>query len=311
MKKLSVCLTAGLVLTMSSVSVAHEPPNFIGIIWQWPADQVPVLDGNLIEWSIIPDDYSLTTDKLQAMYEPGDAFVTYTDPDLSSLDLRVTPSYVDGGSRLYYGYERFDDAWTLDDDIEVVIDADHSGGGFHANTAGLADDATDEEKARANSRQAQIYHLFFDDGFRLSGDRWTWMWQTSSDWQEQAPWSDREYQYEGTPGSFAELNLQAEFYLTAWDDFNFQDPDGSVEHNFSEGEIIGHKTHVWDFDGTGEDTYRCEGCESQAQWSENTEGGSWADANFLGDYLLETLETDLLATSVEEDSWGSIKASVK
>lgn len=308
-KKITAVLAAGVVLTMSSVSTAHEPPNFIGIIWQWPADQTPILDGNMVEWSIIPDDYSLTTDKLQALFEPGDQFVTYTDPDLSSLDIRVTPSYVNGGSRIYYGYERFDDAWTSDDDIEIVIDADHTGGGFHGNF--LADGATDEEKAREHSRQAQIYHVFLDDGFRLSGDRWNWMWMTSSDWQEQPPWSDRGYQYEGTPGSFAEVSLQGEFYLTAFDDYNSQDPDGSVQHALTEGEIIGHKTHVWDFDGTGPDTYRCDGCETNAQWSENTEGGSWGDANFLGDYLLESLETELLATSVEEDSWGAIKASVK
>ena len=152
-KKITAVLAAGVVLTMSSVSTAHEPPNFIGIIWQWPADQTPILDGNMVEWSIIPDDYSLTTDKLQALFEPGDQFVTYTEPDLSSLDIRVTPSYVNGGSRIYYGYERFDDAWTSDDDIEIVIDADHTGGGFHGTMPGR------DPRQQAQSCGRGHYHL--------------------------------------------------------------------------------------------------------------------------------------------------------
>ena len=304
-KKFSATIAAAALLVTSSASLAHVPPNFIGLIWQWPANQVPVLDGDLSEWSVIPDDYTFTTDEAVAQFTPGDAFVTSDVPDLASIDFSVTPSYVNGGTRLYYGYERFDDKWTSDDDIEIVIDGDHSGGTFWTEEG-----MSDEEAARAKGRQAQIYHIFADDGFRLDGDRWNWFWMTGADWHEQPPWSDIGYQYEGTPGSFQEVSLQVEFYQTVFDDFNWQDPEGSVQHTLVEGDIIGHATHVWEFDGT-EETYRQEGCECGANWSENAAGESFGDASFLADYLLDSVQEDLLPTAVEEDSWGSIKASVR
>ncbi len=305
-KQFAAAAVAAAVLCMSTFSFAHVPADFIGLIWQWPSNQVPVLDGDLSEWSVIPDDYSFTTDEAVAQFTPGDGmYVTNDVPDLASIDFKVTPSYVNGESRLYYGYERFDDVWTGDDDIEVVIDGDHTAGTFWSEEG-----MSDEEAARAKGRQAQIYHIFADDGFRLGGDRWNWFWMTTGDWQEQPPWSDIGFQYEGTPGSFQEVTLSVEFYETVWDDYNYQDPDGSIQHLLTEGEIIGHKVHVWEFDGT-EETYRTDGCECGANWSENTEGGSWGSADFLPDYLLDEVQTDLLPSAVEEDSWGSIKASMR
>ncbi len=39
---------------------AHDPVDFRGTVWQWPADRVPVLDGNLAEWEILPAEFWIT-----------------------------------------------------------------------------------------------------------------------------------------------------------------------------------------------------------------------------------------------------------
>ncbi|MCY3762107.1 MAG: hypothetical protein OXH50_12730 [Gemmatimonadetes bacterium] len=253
-KRFSAAAAAAALLCMSTFAFAHVPADFIGLFWQWPSNQVPVLDGDLSEWAVVPDDYSWTTDEANAKFAPGEGmFIPNDTPDLASIDFKVTFSYVDGQPRLYYGYERFDDVWTSDDDIEIYIDGDHTGGTY---------------------------------------------------------WSDIGYRYEGTPGSFQEVTMSVEFYETVWDDFNWQDPDGSIQHVMREGEIIGHGINLWEFDGT-EETYRTDGCECGATWSDNTAGETWVDASFFPDYLLDEVQTDLIGTAVEEDSWGNIKASMR
>jgi len=305
-KVFSSAAVAAVVLCTSTAALAHVPPNFIGLVWQWPANQLPVLDGNTQEWDIIPDDYAFIPEKSVARFEPGTSnFVASTDFNLASLDFRVVPAYVNGGSRLYFQYERFDDVWTADDTFEPIIDGDHTGGNFWSEEG-----QSDEEAARSKGRQAQIYHVLVDDGFRLGGDRWNWFWMTTADWHEQPPWSDMAYIYDGTPGSFAEVTVTSEFYQTVWDDFNYQDPQGSIQHVMTEGEIIGHAPQMWDFDGN-EENYRTEGCECGSGWGINAAGEAFGDASFIGDYLLDSVQDDLLPTAVEENSWGAIKASVK
>ena len=305
-KSISAAIAVAAVLCTSTASLAHVPPNFIGLVWQWPANQIPVLDGNTQEWDIIPDDYAFIPEGAVARFEPSTGnFVASTDFNLASLDFRIVPAYVNGGSRLYFQYERFDDVWTADDTFEPVIDGDHSGGNFWSEEG-----QSDEEAARSKGRQAQIYHVLVDDGFRLGGDRWNWFWMTTADWHEQPPWSQMAYDYgNGVPGSFTEVTVTSEFYQTVWDDFNWQDPEGSIQHVFAEGEIIGHQPHIWDFDGN-EENYRTEGCECGAGWGTNAANESFGDASFLSDYLLDSVQDDLLPTAVEEDSWGSIKASL-
>ena len=39
---------------------AHDPAEFLGAVWQWPADRVPVLDGSLAEWEIVPAEFWIT-----------------------------------------------------------------------------------------------------------------------------------------------------------------------------------------------------------------------------------------------------------
>ena len=291
-----------LICALSIPAIAHDPPDYRGIIWQWPADKLPVFDGDLSDWDIVPEEFWLTHENYNVDSYVG-ANESKAGLDPSDLSFRWMTSFVQGSSKLYWAYERYDDYWFQSDDIEPTIDADHSGGNFWQ-----VEGMSDEEAARNRSRHAQIYHLWFDDGLFMGdtfGDNseWVWMWMTSADWYGELPYTNAAYTINsGTPGNGEEFSVTAEFMLTAWDDFNYQDPEGSVEHFMMEGEVIGLSVNVWDHDG--EDPMQT------ARWSLTSVGESNVNADYLADFVLTEIDEELMATAVEEDSWGNVKASV-
>ena len=302
MKKiLSAIGACALICALSNPVAAHDPPDYRGIIWQWPANKLPVFDGNLSDWDIVPEEFWLTHNNYNVDSYVGDGQKAGLDP--SDLSFRWMTSFVQGSSKTYWAYERFDDYWHQSDSFEPIIDADHSGG-IYWQVEGMSD----EEAARNRSRHAQIYHVFIDDGLfmgnalGLEGGGWIWMWMTSADWYGELPYTDRASTINGTPGNGEEFNVAAEFMITAWDDFNFQDPGGSVEHEMVEGEVIGLSVNVWDHDGADPGT-------THGRWSLSTAGESNVNADFLADYVLVGIDEDLMATAVEENSWGNVKAS--
>jgi len=79
----------GLMCALSSSVEAHDPPDYLGIIWQWPADKLPVTDGNISEWNVIPDEFWLTDKNFNVQSCLGDA--TFAgDLDPSNLSFRWT-----------------------------------------------------------------------------------------------------------------------------------------------------------------------------------------------------------------------------
>ena len=123
-------LAVGLMLSASAVS-AHVPIEGIesGTLFQWPAGQAPMLDGDLSEWDIVPDDY----------YVPFDSHFEYylglgLENDESNLSFRTVAGWSAGTNRLYFMMERFDNYWdrngvgavdAFDDSCEIFSDADH------------------------------------------------------------------------------------------------------------------------------------------------------------------------------------------
>jgi len=77
--------------------------------------------------------------------------------------------------------------------------------------------------------------------------QWNWFWMTQADWYDTPPYSDHSYWFSGTaPNSFEEMRQRAEWWSVYWDDFNWEDPTGSVLHDFEQDEIIGLTGHVFD-----------------------------------------------------------------
>jgi hypothetical protein len=300
MKKIVTGLGAcALICALSNPVVAHDPPDYLGIVWQWPPDKLPVRDGNLDEWEVIPEEFWHTHETNNVNSCLGDNSKAVLDP--ADLSFRWVMTYTEGSSRTHWAVERFDNDWNLGDDMEPTIDADHSGGTFWT-----IEGMSDEESARQKGRHAQIYHIWFDDGLRQGGDSWLWFWMTSADWYEGLPWSDAAYKYTGTPDSGEEMHETSEFMLPTWDDFNWADPEGGIEHLFEEGEIIGLNMNMWDHETEADPDNPVEGV---GRWTISPNCENFGDADFLADYLLLEVDEEIMSTAVEEDSWGNVKAS--
>ena len=269
MRKALIAATLA-VFVLSSAAVAHDPPGFLGGVFQWPESALPVLDGDLAEWDVIPSDYWITEQDLVQSSERVDV---YTGPlDVSSIAVRMITTWNEETNRAYWAMERFDDMSMggSSDDLEGVLDADHSGGNFW-NLEGQ----TDEEIARTRGRHAQTHHWYFDAGF---SEKWTWFWMTQADWYDDPEYTDNGHSVVGEVGSNTELTQFAEWYQVYWDDFNWTDPAGS-------------------------------NCWSRWALSPNVQSFGDADflADFV---LLDVDDSIDFVTAVEDDSWGRIKASL-
>ena len=126
MKKLSSVL--GIVL-VASTSWAHLPVGEVFPAVQFPDDKVPTVDGNLADWESIPDAYWINHEQLtETVRGVGTAW------DATDLALRAIVGWNPTTNKLYVMEDRFDDAvWVTTgwEPMEMVFDADHSGGMFN------------------------------------------------------------------------------------------------------------------------------------------------------------------------------------
>ena len=213
MKKFAVaCALTGLILASVQKTEAHQPEGVLYFLWQWPAG-MPVLDTNLSEWEVLPEEYWFSNadfgTKIFQSEGQGGRVTTGMDP--GKMDMRYAVSANAADNRFYFAYERFDNAWTAWADIEPKIDADHSAGSFW-----VEEGMTEEEAKRAKSRGAQPYHLFFSGGGGTPGFDWSWNWQTAADWYEDPRFMDAAYAFSGEPLSNQEYFVKAEFYLSGF-----------------------------------------------------------------------------------------------
>ena len=305
MKKISLLLAAGaLVFALSTAVTAHDPPDFVGGVWAWPENALPVLDGDLSEWDIVPPELWITE---QDVVNSSDRPWAYTgDLDVSSVSFRWMLSWNDETNRIYFALEHFDDKhWGGGEGYEGALDADHSGGLFW-DIEGM----TDEEAQRQRGRHAQIMGWAFDEGFT---EDWPNFWMTQADWYRDPLYTDNGHRVEGVPGSQSETRAFAEWYQIYWDDFNWEDPEGSIVHDFEVDEIIGYSGHVYDIDDEFEDAEgnENEDCNCQSRWTLSPNIESFGNADFLADFLILPIDDSAnFVTAVEEDNWGRIKASL-
>ena len=289
------------VAALSTSAVAHDPPGVIFEIWQWPTSHLPTLDADLSEWDVVPEELWITEQDMN-----NENFIqsapTDSDPDASDLAVRFTFGWNDETERLYLAYDRFDDYFSIQrDDIELAVDADHSAG-YYWSTEGM----TDEEAQRARGRQAQIAHFFFHSKVDDLGRPWNWNWMTQADWYQEPPYSDGAYVW-SEPELGQEYTWQIELWHVWWDDFNWQDPEGSVIHDLQEGEIIGMAVRNWDGD-VGQCCSHDDTGEILSSWGLHFNESS-TNADFHPDWILLPVDEDALPTAVEDNTWGHIKAS--
>ena len=74
-------------------------------VFQFPANQIPCIDGNADDWSIVPDSYAIGMDQL------WDDSHKHEQADPENLDVKVKVGWVKGMDHLYFLYEAWDDYW--------------------------------------------------------------------------------------------------------------------------------------------------------------------------------------------------------
>jgi hypothetical protein len=237
------------VLALASALAALERPGVEFKVFQFPPDKIPHVDGDAVDWSIVPDSYAIGGDQLRDT-------VNNTPRDPADLDVKVRVGWVKGMNRLYFLYEASDNYWDFarrdlhNDIFEVVVDGDLSGGPLIPQLHG------DPKSLERNGGyfsfhgvHAQNYHIFTP----ALDKEWTMVWGCQP-WIKDLPWANAAYRHNLKPGGSGRLTL--EFWITPFDHASCDGPEKSVESKLWEDKVIGLSWAVLDYDDEKASKYR-------------------------------------------------------
>lgn len=265
-------------------SKAQSRPDTTFQIFQFPADQIPRIDGDTSDWEMVPEIYDIDTSHLT------DDNNNYDEPDPSTLSVNVKVGWVEGLNRLYFLYEAEDNYWHFsdpglkNDTFEIVVDGDLSGGPlidrFHPNSR------IDEWDAYFSFHgvHAQNYHIFTP----AVGKDWTLAWGPQS-WIKELPYANAAYDFNFEHGDSGKLTL--ELWITPFDYAGAEGPDRAVKSKLYEDKFIGLSWAILDYDeGGGQDGF----------WNLSDEKTMYGDASELVMFRLMPLEPQF-QPSIEAD----------
>lgn len=258
-------------------------------VFQFPANQIPRIDGNSDDWSIVPETYSIGMDQLrETVAGLGDK----RDP--SNLDVKVKVGWVQGQNHLYFLYEASDNYWDFaapdlhNDIFEVVIDGDMSGGPLirqmHPN-----------EKLRGSldthflfhGVHAQNYHVFTP----AEGKDWAMVWGCQP-WIKDLPYANAASKYNFKHGEAGKLTL--EFFVTPFD-YAPSDPARAIPSQLKENKRLGMSWAILDYDDEKAKTFG-------AFWNLSHKTTMYGNASDLVAFRLMPVEASL-RKPIEAD-WG-------
>ena len=219
-----------------------QRPDVEYSVFQFPASQIPRIDGDPSDWAIVPDAYAIGTDQLvETVKGIGDQ----RDPD--NLDVRVRVGWVKGQNHLYFLYEASDNYWDFakndlhNDIFEVVVDGDLSGGPLirqmHPNLSLRQQMST---HFLHHGVHAQNYHIFTPAEHK----DWAMVWGCQP-WIKDLPYANAAYRYTFRPGEKGRLVL--EFFITPFD-YAPPDPARAVQTHLEENKQIGMSWAILDYD---------------------------------------------------------------
>jgi hypothetical protein len=229
-------------LLIAAMCMGLERPDVEFKVFQFPANQIPRIDGDPADWSIVPDSYTIGTKELR---ETDKGLGDKLDP--KDLDVKVKVGWVKGLNQLYFLYEAHDDYWDFarndlhNDIFELVIDGDLSGGPFirqmHPNNK-----LRDKLKTHFlyHGVHAQNYHIFTP----AEGKDWAMVWG-SQPWIKDLPFANAAYKYNFKPGESGKLVL--EFFVTPFD-YAPPDPSRAIQSKLEEDKVIGMSWSILDYD---------------------------------------------------------------
>ena len=233
-----------IVIALSAVVSSHEPPGKIFPVFQFPVNGLPQIDGELSDWDIVPEEFWITLEN-----DFGETVRGIGTDDLSDFTVRCIVGWNEETNRVYVMADVVDDflhnsrqnasAFNWDDDINFVLDADHSGGSLFESEWG---DLPREEQDQLYYTTGQLYTMLVPpiDGyysFMYFLDNGKAFWLTDGT-QDLAPdylrtgWTRTGET--GGPGTYT-----YEYMVTPWEVLSVDGPDASTIVDLEEGKIIG------------------------------------------------------------------------
>ena len=290
---LALAIRAGglAVLLTSTAASGHLPLGQEIPAFQFPEGLAPEVDGLLGDWAVAGR-ATLTTDDFVDLV--GD---TPADPD--DLEILVWIGWSPHTNRLYLAAQVRDDMHQVDrpsgaattrifqdDDMEVFLDGDHSGGQYADFS-----DLSQEEQLERNGAQASHFVLAgpHDDGdFFVNFSAAAWYAEADGEYTRAAlsgdpPGGPGVVRYELSLAVFDEVDMTADFL--------------SRRRQLTGGEVIGFNLEFSDYDAHSE--------LLDAKWSLSGGHNAFRLAERFSDLRLEPL----ISTSVEASTWGRIKST--
>ena len=261
---------------------------------QFPDANIPTVDGNLVEWDVIPDAYWINHEQLtETVRGVGTAW------DATDLALRAIVGWNPNTNKLYVMEDRFDDAiWVVTgwEPMEMVFDADHSGGMFNV----WPDVEDQDQKDLLHGAHAQNY------GFNQGGpglNHWG-----KAQWITEPPYG--QFANSQTADEGGEGFFRAEYMLTPFDNLNWNGIDQSTIGSLVEGNITGFHFTIIDDDDLEIGGY-------EGYWTLSGATDSYFQGDLLSDFLLAPIDPDIdwasqataEPTSVEAVGWGRLKST--
>lgn len=288
----AVCL---LLLGFKSLANGHLPDGKIYRAFQFPDHLTPVIDGDLNDWTLVDESYVIFTESFHNLIDEEEAEV---DPEDFSVRLMI--GWNKAQNKLFVAAQVVDDIHQIDrspgtaagqifmdDDMEVFLDADHSGGQY-ANFRELSDD----EQRRLNGAEANHFIIAGpppDDDFFVNFSAAAWYALSAG------PYSAAAYALEGS------TVINYELMLVPFDKVNMDAVFLSDEHPLEESEIIGLNVEFNDFDARS--------MQFDARWSLSGAHNAPVESGRFTDLMLMPFES-IFHTEVESVTWGRIKASL-
>ena len=231
-------------LSLGFVAMSFARPDKEFKIFQFPQTQIPRIDGDFSDWSVVPDSYCIGSEELKNT-KIGEGVPI----DPKDFDLKVKVGWVKDLNRLYFYIDANDDFWDFKDSalrqdiFELVVDGDNSGGPFITQENwNFTNRAKNQPFFNGKGTQAQNYHIFTP----VVNKDWALAWGNFP-WIKEFPFANSVCKYnfkQGESGRF-----QMEFYITPFDFASFDGPERSVESVLKENDLIGISWAMLDFDG--------------------------------------------------------------
>jgi hypothetical protein len=230
-----------LALLLVAPALALDRPGTTFQVFQFPANQIPRIDGDPSDWNIVPDSYAIGMDQLV------DDSKKDHKPDPKDLDVKVKVGWVKGLNRLYFLYEAYDNYWDFakpglhNDIFEVVVDGDLSGGPLVERFQPTKELSERDAHFSMHGVHAQNYHIMTPP----LGKDWALAWGCNS-YVKELPYANAAYNYNFKPGEPGKLIL--EFWITPFDYAGCEGPERAVESALTENKLIGLSWSVIDYD---------------------------------------------------------------